>query len=172
MYYYPFTIAAILMLALSFAVIWAWRNRWVRWAIFASLLCAVPITYYTSIDLLSRPKEVGKEFLYYYTAEAEVKGYYAEAGKGLYLLLWSIDWDGPRHYSYPWDENTMELARQLQIIWEEAQRFGVPVLMDRPFNPSVTDGSKPVFRHPAPPKPLPRKDSVQPQKKQFKEYQI
>ncbi len=148
--------ATLILLTLGFTVAWARRGRWIRWGVIAATLVAMPAAYLGALDMLSRPKPEGKEFLLYRTQKAEVKGHHAIAGKGLYLLLYADDWPEPRYFSYPWNKQTREIIKQLQDASESAKRHGQPLFMYNPFEPSL-ENEEPIFEHPPPmPKPPPK----------------
>lgn len=147
-------VAVLVMLGLASA--WAQRRRWLRWALVALAVAAIPAAYVGALDLLSRPKPASHELLLYRTSKAEVKGYHAIAGVGLYLLLYAPEWPEPRYFSYPWNEETRQMIKQLQDAWASAQRHGEPVFMYDPFEPSL-ETEKPIFDHPPPQLRLPPK---------------
>lgn len=161
--------SAALLLLLGLVVAWSWRTRPFRWFIMIVAVASIPLWYYATLDLLSRPKPRTKELMFYDIKQAEVRGFHIIPGVGIYLLLNTSEWSEPRYYSYEWNEETKEMARQLQEAWESAQQGGVPLTMLNPFEFSWNK-KEPIFRHPPPPPTLPPKDLMFPGKPKPKEY--
>lgn len=149
MTYYLFLGATSLVLLLALVAAWSRRTRWVRWLTIVIAIWVLPLSWLGLNDLLSRPKPVDKEWLYYNAKVAQVLGYYAEAGGGLWVMLKGKDWPEPREYFYPWNENTRKMIQELQEAWEKGNQRGVPTLMFNPFQPSW-EKDNPIFRHPPP----------------------
>lgn len=164
--YYPWLLGtAIAVLTLGLIVAWSRRNRWLRWAVVVTAVSVMPAAYFTANDLLSRPKPMQRELVWAHVQKAEVKGFHAVAGVGLYMLLKFKELEEPRYYFYEWSEDTREMIRQLQDAWESAQKNGMPLFMLKPFERSIAP-DKPIFQHPDPPTAPTPKPSV-PQPKQF-----
>lgn len=167
MIYQWFVGSVAFLLLMGCVAAYSHRSRALRWVVVVVAVTVMPAGYFGAMDMLSRPKPANKEHFSYHIQKAQVRWYKAVAGKGLYVVLSNPIWDEPRYYAYPWNEETKELIKQLQDTWESAGRYGAPVFMFNPFEPSLNE-EDPIFDHPSPPPRLPPKDLLnKPQPKKY-----
>lgn len=141
---------AVLTLLFGLAVAWSRRHRGLRWMLVVASLLLIPAAYVCILDLLSRPKPVSKEYFAYHAKAAEVLAFHVEPGISLSLwLLNKHQWDKPRAYERPWNDETRKLAGELQRMWEQRKKKGGKIILNNPFAPSLED-EKPLLEHKMP----------------------
>ena len=128
--------------------IWSPRRTGMKVSALVAACLLLPVAWVAFVELLSRPKPVGLEWLQ--SQEATVLSSSFAEGKGIYLWLRLDGADEPRAYVMPWDQHA---AEELQ---EASRRGDGGVRMRLPFEPSLDDRAPRFYAMPQP--ALPPKD--------------
>lgn len=115
---------------------------------YVAAVVAAPVLYY---DLLSKPKARTDE-MFRTDKEVEVLTYHAIKDEGVFMLLELPGVPEPRYYSMPWNEQTMNLLREMQKLSKRKQ----PVVLQNPWERSLEKDQTTVKQ--VPPRKLPPKE--------------
>ncbi len=118
---------ASMLVAIS---IWSPRALWVKIGALAVAALFLPATYFSLVELLSRPKPIALEWAQRDLSDATVIGADLREGKSIYLWLKVDGVEEPRSYVRPWDQR---LAEQLHGARREANDKGTAVRVRLPF---------------------------------------
>lgn len=156
-------LAAALALGTIFVCLigaWARRDKLARWGLILCGIMVATAAYPTMAEMLARPKPVDEEWFRREAAEALVTGVYVDEGVALYLYLVLPGLAEPRSYSFPWSDETRELAQKLQeMLGSEEGANGV--MIPYPFEPSL-EREEPLTPHAVPQPAMPEKEQPQP----------
>jgi len=108
------------------------KTRTLRWATVCALVVFLITLFFTSNELLGRPKDTGREYLLSSTKAAVVTGSYVSQGKTVYIMLYNPQWYEPRLYSIAWENGGKEVAEQLREA-QRSRKKGEPIIMNSPF---------------------------------------
>jgi len=121
---YLFAASLGLATALASISIWSPRAVWIKVGALSLAALFLPVTYFSVIELLSRPKPIALEWQRADLAEAKVIGAELREGEAIYLWLRAPGVEEPRSYILPWDQ---KLAEQLHGAQREANARGTAV---------------------------------------------
>lgn len=127
--------------------IWTPRKVWMKCAALCTLAFFLPVAYFTMTDLLSRPKPADLEWLHRQVNQAQVLGTRMKEGEAIYVWLEMEGVTEPRAYVLPWDK---QLAKQMHGAKREAESEGRPLMMGKPFQPSLEQREKKFYAAPQP----------------------
>lgn len=127
--------------------IWTPRKVWLKCTALCTLSFFLPVAYFTMTDLLSRPKPADLEWLHRQADQAQVLGTRMKEGEAIYVWLQMEGVKEPRAYVLPWDQ---QLARQMHGAKREAESKGRPLMMGKPFQPSLEQRGKKFYAAPQP----------------------
>jgi hypothetical protein len=122
--FYLFAASLGLATALASIAIWSPRAVWIKVGALSLAVLFLPVTYFSVIELLSRPKPIALEWSRAGLAEAKVIGAELREGEAIYLWLRAPGAEEPRAYVLPWDR---KLAEQLHGAQREANSRGTAV---------------------------------------------
>ncbi len=149
-------ITALFLAALLAAIaIWAPRIPRVRAAALAVTALLIPVGYFQTIELLSRPKPMSFEWFQRDVALAQVLGASFDEGRAIYLWLRVEHEIEPRYYVLPWRQ---EAAQKLEDLIDNAIRQNSTVVLKNPFFRKSLDEMGDLNAHIVPPKLPPRKN--------------
>ncbi len=127
--------------------IWTPRKVWLKCTALCTLAFFLPVAYFTMTDLLSRPKPADLEWLHRQAEQAQVLGTRMKEGEAIYVWLEMEGVTEPRSYVLPWDK---QLAKQMHGAKREAESKGQPLMMGKPFQPSLEQREKKFYAAPQP----------------------
>ena len=127
--------------------IWTPRKVWMKCTALCTLSFFLPVAYFTMTDLLSRPKPADLEWLHRQMNQAQVLGTRMKEGEAIYVWLQMEGVREPRAYVLPWDK---QLAKQMHGAKREAESKGQPLMMGKPFQPSLEQRDKKFYTAPQP----------------------
>lgn len=127
--------------------IWTPRKVWLKCTALCTLAFFLPVAYFTMTDLLSRPKPTDLEWLHRQIKQAQVLGTRMKEGEAIYVWLELEGVKEPRAYVLPWDT---QLAKQMHGAKREAESKGQPLMMGKPFQPSLEQRDKKFYAAPQP----------------------
>ena len=127
--------------------IWTPRKVWLKCTALCTLSFFLPVAYFTMTDLLSRPKPADLEWLHRQADQAQVLGTRMQEGEAIYVWLQMEGVKEPRAYVLPWDK---QLAKQMHGAKREAESEGRPLMMGKPFQPSLEQRDKKFYAAPQP----------------------
>jgi hypothetical protein len=142
-----FALAVLLAAGLASIAIWSPRRLLIRVGAVALATLFLPTAWAAMSNLMSRPKPVAFEWWHQNANKATVVASRLREGVGIYLWL---EFDGalePLAYKAPWDS---KLAEQLEKAQAEADRNGVPLVIDRPFERSFDRRERKFYALPQP----------------------
>ncbi len=125
--------------------IWTPRKVWLKCTALCTLAFFLPVAYFTMTDLLSRPKPADLEWLHRQAEQAQVIGTHMREGEAIYVWLEMEGVNDPRAYVLPWDQ---QLAKQMHGAKREAESKGQPLMMGKPFQPSLEQRDKKFYAAP------------------------
>jgi len=125
--------------------IWTPRKVWLKCTALCTLAFFLPVAYFTMTDLLSRPKPADLEWLHRQAEQAQVLGTHMKEGEAIYVWLEMEGVTEPRAYVLPWDQ---QLAKQMHGAKREAESKGQPLMMGKPFQPSLEQREKKFYAAP------------------------
>ncbi len=146
-----FAIAACLAAILAQISLWSPRKLWIKVSALVTMALFLPTAYISMVDLLSRPKPIGIEWVKFDLAEAAVLSHRMVEDVAIYLWLGIDGAEEPRSYVLPWDRQT---AEQLQEAQRSAEAEGTGVRMKQPFEQSWDKRDKRFYAAPQAPRPL------------------
>ncbi len=145
--------------------IWTPRKVWLKCTALCTLAFFLPVAYFTMTDLLSRPKPADLEWLHRQADKAEVLGTRMTEGEAIYVWLKMEGVEEPRAYVLPWDQ---QLAKQMHGAKREAESKGQPLMMGKPFQPSLEQRDKKFYAAPQPKLPPKNPDGGPEEPMEFK----
>ena len=147
-----FVVTGILAGALALFAILAPRKRALKFSALACTALFLPLSYFATNDLLSRPKPLQIEAAKAHLHNAIVTASLMREDEAIYLWLQMPGIEQPRAYQLPWNE---EMAIQLHEAEREAEAEGTEVQMQLPEG-DATDDDEMTFQAtahiPPPPK--------------------
>ncbi|MFQ5757008.1 MAG: hypothetical protein ACE5H7_13095 [Acidiferrobacterales bacterium] len=148
--FYLFTVSLGLAAILAAISIWSPRALWLKIGALVVAALFLPATYFSLVELLSRPKPVVLEWTQRDLSEADVIGADLREGKSIYLWLKVDGLEEPRSYVLAWDQ---KLAEQLHGARREAEAKGTGVRVSRPFMSKQEKGHLVFYAAPQPARP-------------------
>lgn len=147
-----YIVTGILAGALALFAILAPRSWSLKCAALVCTALFLPLAYFATNDLLSRPKPLQVEVAQEQLHNAIVTASLMRENEAIYLWLQMPGVQEPRAYQLPWDE---QMAIELHKAEREAEVEGTEVQMQLPEGDTV-DSEEPVFQAtahvPPPPK--------------------
>lgn len=151
---------ASLVLALCLLVAWAKRGKVVRWALLTLGAGLTLVSYPTLVLVLSHPRDASEEWFKREVPSALVTGVYVDEGIALYLYLLLPGEREPGSYRFSWNDETRELAKDIQGSLESEEGAN-GVVIPFPFMDSL-EREAPLTAHPMPQPAPPLKQSPKP----------
>ncbi len=148
-----FSIAGVLAAVLALISIWSPRQLWIKVTALATTALFLPTAYISLVDMLSRPKPVGMEWLNANATDAVVLGSHMVEDEAIYIWLGIEGAAEPRAYVLPWDRET---AKQLHDAQRAAEADGTGLRVQMPFESSVDDRERKFYAEPQLPQPAKR----------------
>ena len=148
-YIYYGTLAILLFLLALFGVLKPFKRR--NTLIVILFLTVLPVAFWMTIDLMSRPRpvELMPNHMRPNPEEAEILAAHMIEGERIYLLLMWSDLEYPRYFSWKWDK---QMAEQIQSALQRSKQDGFEddkAIMRLPFDPTL-ERRKELWAHPVP----------------------